>query len=138
VQFFALLAAAATGMTNGQTHTRILVVDDNKDAANTLARVFRMLGYDPVVAYDGASGLAAFLEHRPPYAFLDIGMPGMDGFELARHIRQQAGPDGPTLVAVTGFGQEGDKRRSREAGFDHHLIKPAELAELEDILQDDR
>jgi CheY-like chemotaxis protein len=115
---------------------RILVVDDNRDAADSLALLLRLAGQEVRVAYDGPAALAVAAEFRPALAFLDIGMPGMDGYELAGRLRRVADLRGLTLVALTGWGQEEDRRRSRAAGFDQHLTKPVELAALRAVLTD--
>jgi len=105
---------------------RILVVDDNDDAAKSLALLLALDGHDVRVARDGFTALD--LAHRldPDVVFLDVGMPGMDGLEVARHLRSRRGPDALLLVATTGFGQWEDRRRTAEAGFDHHLVKPVD------------
>lgn len=111
-----------------------LVVDDNRDAGDSLGQVLTLLGADVRVARDGLEALEAFAAFRPRVVLLDIGMPGMNGYEVARAIRSRF-PDPPTtLVALTGWGQESDRRRAREAGFDHHLVKPAEIADLQALL----
>ena len=112
---------------------RILVVDDNRDAADSLGVLLKFLGADVKVAHDGREALAAFEAHRPAVVLLDIGMPGMDGYEVARAIRSRA-DGGVPLVALTGWGQEEDRRRVREAGFNHHLVKPAGLEALRALL----
>jgi signal transduction histidine kinase len=112
---------------------RILVVDDNRDAADTLGMLLGFLGADVQVAHDGRDALAAFEAHRPDVVLLDIAMPHLDGYEVARAIRSRAG-GGVPLVALTGWGQEEDRRRVREAGFDHHLVKPADLDALRSLL----
>jgi CheY-like chemotaxis protein len=113
---------------------RILVVDDNVDAAESLGALLRFLGAEVVTAYDGPAALDAMRTARPTVAVLDIGMPGMDGYEVARRAR--AGPRGGdiTLIALTGWGNDEDRRRSREAGIDHHLVKPVDLRALEELL----
>jgi signal transduction histidine kinase len=110
---------------------RVLVVDDNQDAADSLADLLGALGYRPTVAYDPAQAIALAAAGMPEVAILDIGLPGMDGFELAGHLRKL--PDGPglKLVALSGYGQEHDKTRSREAGFAAHLVKPINIADLQ-------
>lgn len=113
---------------------RILVVDDNRDAADSLALLLRLRGQDVWVAYDGVAGLEAARAFRPDLVFLDIGMPGMNGYELARHIRQIEGLERVQLAAMTGWGQEEDRRRSREAGFDLHFVKPVEPECLNQLL----
>ncbi len=116
---------------------RVLVVDDNVDAAEVLSAVLELSGHATVVAHSGASALAVAQEFRPEIAFLDIGMPGMDGYEVARALRQLPGLRDLTLVALTGWGAEGDRSRSREAGFDHHLTKPADFAAVQNLLAAD-
>jgi two-component system, sensor histidine kinase len=113
---------------------RILVVDDNVDAATTLAMLLKFLGADVHIAHDGPGALTAIEEFRPDVILLDIGMPGMDGFEVAKRIRQQPEFERIALIALTGWGQDDDRRRTREAGFDHHLIKPADIAALQSLL----
>jgi PAS domain S-box-containing protein len=112
----------------------ILVVDDNRDAAESMRLLLRQVGADVRVAHDGPQALAAFDAHRPRMVLLDIGMPGMDGYEVARRMR--ASPHAPraSLVALTGWGQDEDRKRVREAGFDHHLVKPADLGTLQSLI----
>jgi PAS domain S-box-containing protein len=105
---------------------RVLVVDDNKDAAETLAAVLRLRGHEVQVAFDGVTALAAAQASRPDFILLDLGMPGMDGYEVAQHLREQPARRQTVLVALTGWGQEEDRRRSQEAGFDFHMVKPVE------------
>jgi signal transduction histidine kinase len=113
---------------------RILVVDDNADGANSLAALLRLDRHEVWTAHDGPAGLAAVRERRPDVVFLDIGLPGLDGYEVARRIRCEPGLGGVALVALTGYGREDDQRRSREAGFDRHLVKPIDPAELPGLL----
>jgi PAS domain S-box-containing protein len=113
---------------------RVLVVDDNVDAAQSLARLLEMTGHEVRLAYDGPSVLEAALDHRPEVVLLDIGLPGLDGFEVAQQIRQEAALSSIVLVALTGYGQNADRQQSQEAGFDHHLVKPASFSEIEQIL----
>ncbi|UXI65842.1 PAS domain-containing protein [Tahibacter amnicola] len=117
----------------GTTAHRILVVDDNEDAANTLSFILQGLGNQVRVARDGPEGLAALESECPDVVLLDIGMPGMDGYELARRARLKAQGD-LTLIALTGWGQEEDRRRSKEAGIDHHLVKPVDVEALGRLL----
>src|SRR5262249_34690838 len=98
------------------------------------ALLLRLEGQEVRAAHDGPAALALAAEFRPQVVFLDIGMPDMDGFEVARRLRQLPGPVRPTLVALTGWGQMEDRRRSREAGFQHHLVKPVEPAALHELL----
>ncbi len=113
---------------------RVLVVDDNADAADSLAVLLRLLGHDVRVAHDGPQALAAAAGGWPELVLLDIGMPGMDGYEVARRLRADPATAGAVLAALTGWGQEEDRRRSKEAGFDLHLVKPADLGELQRLL----
>jgi CheY-like chemotaxis protein len=109
------------------------VADDNRDAADSLQRILSLYGYEVQVAYDGTAAIQMGENFRPKVAVLDIGMPGANGFEVARHIRQQRG-DEVKLIALTGWGQEGDRRRAMEAGFDYHLTKPVDPNALNDLL----
>jgi CheY-like chemotaxis protein len=113
---------------------RILVVDDNRDAASSLGTLLEALGADVRVVCDGQEALAALDTFRPSVIVLDIGMPGMDGHEVARRVRQRPGGGNTTLIALTGWGQEEDRRRSQAAGFDHHLVKPADIGALQALL----
>jgi CheY-like chemotaxis protein len=115
----------------------VLVVDDNRDAAMSLGMFLEHLGHVVEVAFDGASCLSKAAEFQPEVAFIDIGLPGIDGYEVARQLRggEGAGSKRPMLlVAVTGYGLEADRQRSASAGFDHHLVKPADIARLERLL----
>ncbi len=113
---------------------RILVVDDNVDAADSLAETLHELGHETAVAYDGPEGLVKARALDPEVALLDIGLPVMDGYELARSLKKEHG-DQMTLVAVTGYGQPADRARAKEAGFHHHFVKPIHLAGLLALLQ---
>ena len=113
---------------------RILVVDDNRDAAATMAMVLRISGNDVRTVHDGREAVDEAREFRPDVAILDIGLPGGDGYAAARTIRREPWGAGVVLIAVTGWGQETDRERSKEAGFDHHLVKPVEPAALVTIL----
>jgi PAS domain S-box-containing protein len=113
---------------------RILVVDDNRDAADTLAMLLRFLGADVCTAHDGLAALEALKTYRPSVIVLDLGMPGMDGFEVARRVRQEPTGHEITLIALSGWSQEEDRRRSQEAGIDHHLVKPVDLDALQALL----
>ncbi|HEV3263102.1 MAG TPA: MASE1 domain-containing protein [Gemmataceae bacterium] len=113
---------------------RVLVVDDNVDAAQSLASLLRLEGHHVQVAHDGPRALEAAQAQRPEVVLLDLGLPEMDGYEVARRLRQQPGLRTTLVVALTGYGQEEDRRRSREAGFDLHLIKPVDPAALLDVL----
>ena len=113
---------------------RILVVDDMRDAADSLTLILRMMGHDVITAYDGLEAVQTAAAFRPDVALLDIGLPRMNGYEAARRIREEPGGDKIALIALTGWGQDEDKRRAREAGFDHHLTKPVDPAGLESLL----
>jgi signal transduction histidine kinase/DNA-binding response OmpR family regulator len=113
---------------------RILVVDDNRDAAESLGLILQSLGAEVRVARDGAEALETFGSYHPAVVLLDIGMPGMDGYEVARRIRARFPERRTALVALTGWGQEQDRRHAREAGFDHHLVKPADMDALQALL----
>jgi signal transduction histidine kinase/ActR/RegA family two-component response regulator len=106
---------------------RILVVDDNRDAADSLGALLRMLGADVRVVHDGAAALDAFEQFRPRVTVLDLGMPGIDGYEVARRIRARPDAGRAALIALTGWGQERDRRRTAEAGFDYHFTKPVDI-----------
>jgi CheY-like chemotaxis protein len=114
---------------------RILLADDNVDFANSLGELLAARGYDVRIAHDGAQALQAAAEFNPEIAFVDIGMPKVHGFEVARRMRAQPATASCVLVAVTGWGQENDRRRAREAGFDRHLVKPVDPDEIEAILE---
>ncbi len=113
---------------------RVLVVDDNVDAATALELLLQESGHLVRVAHTGPTGLAAALEFRPDVMLLDIGLPELDGFEVAKRIRQQPTLDNIVLVAMTGYGRETDRQRSKEAGFDHHLVKPVDFGRVRQIL----
>ncbi len=113
---------------------RILVVDDNRDSASTLAILLRLMGNVTKTANDGAEAVEAASDFRPDVVLLDIGLPILDGYEACRRIRQQPGGAEMVMVAVTGWGQDEDRARSSEAGFDHHLVKPVDQATLAEIL----
>jgi CheY-like chemotaxis protein len=114
---------------------RVLVVDDNRDAADSLAMLLRMWDFRPAVAYDGPSALALASADPPAAALLDIGLPGMDGCEVARRLRKQPGTARTPLIAVTGRGREEDVRRCHEAGIDLHFTKPYDPEELHRALE---
>jgi CheY-like chemotaxis protein len=111
-----------------------LVVDDNDDAAASMGMLLKFLRTDVQVAHDGYTALEIIESYRPDVAFLDLGMPGMDGYEVARRVRQCADFADMKLVALTGWGQREDRDRTHEAGFNHHLVKPADIEALESLL----
>ena len=112
---------------------RVLVVDDNADAADSLAMLLQVRGEQVRVAYDGEEALTAEEDFKPDVVLLDIGMPKLSGYEVARRIRDRRGP-GVLIVAITGWGQEEDRLRAREAGFDQHFTKPVDYAVLLDLI----
>ena len=112
----------------------MLVVDDNRDAADSLEMILKILGAEVRVARDGLEALEALPDYDPEIVLLDIGMPGMDGYEVARRIRARSPGPRPAIVALTGWGQEQDRREARAAGFDRHLVKPAEIDALKALL----
>ena len=112
---------------------RVLVVDDNEDAANSLATLLEVMGYQVRTAYDGPEAIEAADEFQPAVALLDIGLPRLSGYDIARHVRGNRGKD-VLLVAITGWGQEDDRRRAKEAGFDHHFTKPADFGVLLELI----
>jgi len=129
-------AAPAPGARDGASVAlRVLVVDDNADAAAAVGKLMELLGHEVAVAHDGPAALAAAAAVPPDLILLDIGLPGMEGYEVAARLRA-AGNTRATLVALTGYGREDDVRRSRDAGFDHHLVKPVDLAQLRRITAD--
>ncbi len=126
------LPSANTASGNNKCH--VLVVDDSVDTAESLALLLTGTGHRVCTAHDGPSALATIELERPDAVLMDIGLPGMDGYEVARRIRQRPDASGMLLVAMTGYGQERDRLLASEAGFDHHLVKPADLDELNRIL----
>jgi CheY-like chemotaxis protein len=112
-----------------------MVVDDNEDAAQAVGEALELMGHEVHVMFGAPEALVSEGTLRPDVCLLDIGLPGMDGYELARRLRQQAGQRRLRLIAVTGYGQDGDRRRAAEAGFDHHLTKPVDLTTLDGLLR---
>jgi PAS domain S-box-containing protein len=115
---------------------RILVVDDNLDSANSLSRLLEMVGNETFTAHDGLKAVEAAEQFRPEVMLLDIGLPTMNGYDACRRIRSQPWGKKILLIALTGWGQEEDRRQSKEAGFDFHLVKPVKLADLEKLMAD--
>lgn len=113
---------------------RVLIVDDNADAASTLGMLIEMLGNHVATANSGREALALGEDFQPRIIFLDLGMPEMDGFATAAKIREQAWGKNIVIVALSGWGQDEDKRKTEAAGFDHHLVKPTELGQLQKLL----
>jgi CheY-like chemotaxis protein len=113
---------------------RILLVEDNVDLAEMLAAYLQQLGHEVIQARDGRTGLDVALQQRPEVIVCDIGLPGLDGYEIARRLRQAAVPLACVLIAVSGYGNSIDRQRARQAGFDHHLTKPADPVQLADLI----
>jgi CheY-like chemotaxis protein len=113
--------------------SRILVVDDSVDSAETLAELLKIWGHEVHLAHDGPAAVAAAREYKPEIVLLDIGLPGMDGFAVARELRKE-GTGGRLLVALTGYGEQQDRDRAAAAGFDHHLVKPIDPDSLQKLL----
>ncbi|HSK11337.1 MAG TPA: response regulator, partial [Vicinamibacterales bacterium] len=111
-------------------HRRVLVVDDNLDSAELLALNVQMGGHDVVTAHNGESALGLAAAYRPDVVLLDLGMPGMDGYEVAARLREVPGLEAVRIVAVTGYGEEEHRRRTRSSGFAEHLVKPVDLSAL--------
>jgi len=129
------LAPSEDAPSQNESETRVLVIDDDRDVADSLAILLESLGATVHKAYDGPAGVSAIDGFDPDLIFVDIGMPGVDGYETARRIRRVGEGCRFRLVALTGWGQEEDRRRAKEAGFDLHLTKPASLETLERLLQ---
>jgi two-component system CheB/CheR fusion protein len=113
---------------------RILIVDDNVDAAESMALLLRDVGHEVYLAHDGPHAIRTAQIHVPEFIVLDIGLPGMSGYEVARELRKEVRFKDTVLVALTGYGQEDDRRRAREAGFNHHLVKPVKSIALQRLL----
>ncbi|WP_167772810.1 response regulator [Ramlibacter humi] len=125
------LSPASAGSDDGR---RVLVVEDNPDGLETLVALLEMLGYEAAGAKDGREAVDKAAEFRPAVVLLDLGLPVMDGYEVARTLRADPRHEGVFIAALTGWGAEGDRRRTAEAGFDAHLTKPVELGALEAVL----
>lgn len=113
---------------------RVLVVDDNRDAADTLGALLNLLGVTVCTANDGEAALEAIDAFHPSIVVLDLGMPGMDGYEVARRVRERPGGRDIALIALTGWGQEKDRDLTEKAGFDRHLVKPVDIGTMQAVL----
>lgn len=113
---------------------KVLVVDDNLDGATTLSMLLELSGFEAESVHDGPSALRAAMEFRPDAVVLDIGLPGLDGYQVARHFRSNPELHGMVLIALTGYGQDADRERSLQAGFDHHFVKPTDPNTLCEVL----
>ena len=127
-------ATPAQSAAHDEPKRRILIADDNVDAAQSLAMLLELNGHEIRTAHDGLEALHVAESFRPEIAFLDIGMPGLTGYELAQRIRAQAWGARVALVAITGWGHDEDKRRAAAAGFDHHLTKPVSVQQVREIV----
>jgi CheY-like chemotaxis protein len=110
-----------------------LIVDDNKDLATSLARLLRLLGHEVEVVFDGLKAVEAARAYRPRVVLLDLGLPSLDGYQVARNLRQEGFND-IVIIALSGYGQEEDRRRSREAGMNYHVTKPADVKTIADLI----
>jgi PAS domain S-box-containing protein len=128
-----IIARIETAKQPTQT-SRVLVVDDNMDAADMLVMMLQMFGHEVKAAYTGQTALKTAVEYQPDVVLLDIGLPDMNGYEVARHLRQQPQTKDVRLIAMTGYGQDSDRQRSEEAGCEHHLVKPVDPQKLEELL----
>lgn len=114
---------------------RIVIIDDNRDAADSMAMLLRLKGHEVHVAYDGLTGVSKALDTKSDCIIVDIGLPGIDGFEVAKRLRSHDADHTFTVIALTGYGQVEDKVKSQQAGFDHYLVKPIAQQVLEDVLR---
>jgi len=117
-----------------ETRQRVLVVDDNKDSAQTLAMMLKIMGNDIRTAHDGLEAVEKAQEYLPNVILLDLGMPKLNGYDVCRRIREEAWGSSMVIIALTGWGQAEDRQRTKEAGFDHHLVKPVDVAKLQELL----
>ncbi|HEV7831998.1 MAG TPA: response regulator [Caballeronia sp.] len=113
---------------------RVLLVDDSVDAAEAMSMLLETLGHEVRVMNDGPSALSMVDDFAPDVVILDIGLPGMDGFEVAREMRARAVTKTALLIALTGYGADSDKQKARDAGFDHHLVKPVSFTAIETVI----
>jgi CheY-like chemotaxis protein len=128
------LTAPASSPQRTNRRLRILVVEDNRDAAESLRILLELMGHDVKVTYSGPEGVAAAAAWDPQVIVCDIGLPGLDGYAVARAVRQAPATAHVCLIALTGYGSDDDRRRAHEAGFDFHLVKPAPPEVLEELL----
>jgi two-component system, OmpR family, response regulator len=113
---------------------RVLLVDDSVDAAEAMSMLLETLGHEVRVVHDGPSALAIVDDFAPEVVILDIGLPGMSGFDVARELRMRAVTKTALLIALTGYGADSDKQEARDAGFDHHLVKPVSFTAIETVI----
>jgi CheY-like chemotaxis protein len=125
----------ADGTVGSPAKARVVLIEDQPDACEMATRLLEMRGHEVTVATTGSAGISAILEQRPDVALVDISLPDIDGYAVAREIRTRLGPTIP-LIALTGLGQPEDVKRSREAGFARHLTKPFDIEDLENVIQE--
>jgi CheY-like chemotaxis protein len=130
----AALTQVLTEPEQDEHHLRILVVEDNRDSAESLRMLLELYGYEVTVAYTGPDGVKAAEECKPNIVLCDIGLPGLDGYGVARHLRRNPATAKTPIIAVTGYGTDEDRHRSREAGFDRHMVKPVDPEALHQAL----
>ena len=128
------MALARQGTGEKALKRRLLVVDDNRDAAESMSMLLEMWGHEVAFAYDGPSAIKTAEQWQPEAVFLDIGLHGMDGYEVAARLRELPQAKDAVLIAITGYGQEDDRLRSRRAGIDHHLVKPVAPDALRNLI----
>lgn len=128
------MALVRQGSGDSTLKRRLLVVDDNRDAAESMSMLLELWGHDVAYAYDGPTALETAQQWHPQAVFLDIGLPGMDGYEVAERLRALPHAKDAVLIAITGYGQEEDRLRSQRAGIDHHLVKPVAPDALRDLI----
>ena len=126
---------ATTGEGSANGSTRLLIVDDNEDACDALADLLRVMGYEVRCATDSVTAMAVLDDYRPRLALLDIGLPGEDGYSLARRMRADARMAQAKLVALSGYGADNDRAKAADARFDEHLVKPVNIEQLVDVLE---
>ena len=129
------LAAEINGVSQSHRERRILIVEDNQDGADVLSMLLELQGHDTRVAYNGPDGIKLAREYRPDVILCDIQLPCFDGCEFARRIRDEFG-DSIIMAAMTGWGSDGDRERTREAGFNYHFVKPIKTEQLELVFSD--
>jgi CheY-like chemotaxis protein len=130
----AVSAPVADSASESSTQRRVLIVDDNRDSADSLAMLLEITGNKTFQAHDGVEALEAIDQHRPEVVLLDIGLPKLDGHEVCRRVREQSWGKDIVIIALTGWGQEDDRRKSEEAGFNGHLVKPVDYDALLELL----
>jgi CheY-like chemotaxis protein len=129
-----LMSPATDSQAESLPQRRILIVDDNKDSADSLALLLEITGNQTYMAHDGLEAVEAIEKHRPEVVLLDIGLPKLDGHEVCRRVREQPWGKDIVVIALTGWGQEDDRRKSEEAGFNGHLVKPVDYDKLLKLL----